>query len=94
MTFVFRLPGSDVRMRDDSMPFAHVAIAVEGAGWTSPDNIPLMIANTMIGSWDRSMGGGTHNASRLAKYCAEHGFATSFQAFNTCYKVTLTHVTV
>jgi processing peptidase subunit beta len=35
------------------MPFAHVAIAVEGCGWSNPDNIPLMVANTIIGSWDR-----------------------------------------
>jgi processing peptidase subunit beta len=47
------LTGSDVRVRDDSMPFAHVAIAVEGCGWSNPDNIPLMVANTIIGSWDR-----------------------------------------
>merc|ERR1719422_1600218 len=33
----------------DSMPLAHVAIAVEGCGWTNPDNIPLMVANTLIG---------------------------------------------
>jgi hypothetical protein len=37
------------------MPFAHVAIAVEGCGWSNPDNIPLMVANTLIGSWDRSV---------------------------------------
>ena len=47
------LLGSDVRVRDDSMPYAHVAIAVEGCGWSNPDNIPLMVANTLIGSWDR-----------------------------------------
>ena len=82
-----RYTGSDVRMRDDSMPFAHVAIAVEGAGWTNPDNIPLMVANTLIGSWDRTMAGGAHNASQLAQYCADKNFCTSFQAFNTCYKV-------
>ena len=46
-----------MRVRDDSMPLAHVAIAVEGCGWTNPDNIPLMVANTLIGNWDRSMGG-------------------------------------
>jgi processing peptidase subunit beta len=80
--------GSDVRVRDDGMPFAHVALAVEGCGWTHPDNIPLMVANTLIGSWDRSMGGGPHNASPLAHYCAEQGFCTSFQSFNTCYKDT------
>jgi len=83
-----RYTGSDVRVRDDGMPLAHVAIAIEGCGWTNPDNIPLMIANTMIGSWDRSMGGGTHNASRLAHYCADKSFCNSFQSFNTCYKDT------
>merc|ERR1712038_1068284 len=58
-----RYTGSDVRVRDDDMPLAHVAIAIEGCGWTNPDNIPLMIANTMIGSWDRSMGAGANNSS-------------------------------
>ena len=40
--------GSDVRVRDDGMPFAHVAIAIEGCGWTNPDNIPLMVSKTNI----------------------------------------------
>merc|ERR1719154_157936 len=83
-----RYTGSDVRVRDDLMPLAHVAIAVEGCGWTNPDNIPLMVANTLIGNWDRSMGGGANNSSPLAQYCAEKGFAHSFQSFNTCYKDT------
>jgi len=83
-----RFTGSDIRVRDDDMPLAHIAIAVEGCGWTNPDNIPLMIANTLIGNWDRSMGGGANNSSPLAAYCAEKGFAHSFQSFNTCYKDT------
>jgi len=40
------------------MPLAHIAIAVEAAGWSDPDTIPLMVANTLIGNWDRSFGGG------------------------------------
>merc|ERR1712165_546795 len=83
-----RYTGSDVRVRDDTMPLAHIAIAVEGCGWTNPDNIPLMVANTLIGNWDRSMGGGANNSSPLAQYCAELGIAHSFQSFNTCYKDT------
>jgi len=83
-----RYTGSDVRVRDDDMPFAHIALAVEGCGWTNPDNIPLMIANTMIGSWDRSMGGGANNASKLAEYVSPTGMCSSFQSFNTCYKDT------
>jgi processing peptidase subunit beta len=50
-----RYTGSEIRVRDDSLPLAHVAMAVEGCGWKDPDNIPLMVANTIIGSWDRTM---------------------------------------
>lgn len=74
-----------MRVRDDDMPLAHVAIAVEGAGWENPDNISLMVANTLIGSWDRSHGGGPNLASRLASICARDNLCHSFQSFNTCY---------
>ena len=47
-----------IRVRDDKMPLAHVAIAMEAVGWAHPDTIPLMVANTLIGNWDRSFGGG------------------------------------
>ncbi|KAL5014370.1 hypothetical protein ScPMuIL_008640 [Solemya velum] len=80
-----RFTGSEIRVRDDSMPFAHVAIAVEGCGWMNPDNIPLMIANTLIGSWDRSHGGGANLASKLAANSASGNLCHSFQSFNTCY---------
>lgn len=68
-----RFTGSEVRVRDDSLPLAHIAIAVEGCGWTDQDNVPLMVANTLIGAWDRSQGGGVNNASNLARASAESG---------------------
>lgn len=80
-----RFTGSEIRVRDDSMPLAHVAIAVEGCGWQDPDNIALMVANTLIGSWDRSYGGGANHASPLAAASAEASLCHSFQSFNTCY---------
>ncbi|XP_032529034.1 mitochondrial-processing peptidase subunit beta [Danaus plexippus] len=83
-----RYTGSEIRVRDDSMPLAHIAIAVEGAGWTDPDNIPLMVANTLVGAWDRSQGGGTNNASYLARAASAGNLCHSFQSFNTCYKDT------
>lgn len=49
------------------MPLAHIAIAVEAVGWSHPDTIPLMVANTLIGNWDRSFGGGvvsSHSCSQ------------------------------
>lgn len=59
----------------------------KGAGWAEADNIPLMVANTLLGAWDRSQGGGVNNASSLAKSCAEDNLCHSYQSFNTCYKV-------
>ena len=29
------------------MPFAHIAMAVEGCGWTHPDYFALMVANVV-----------------------------------------------
>jgi len=80
-----RFTGSEIRMRDDGMPLAHIAVAVEGCGWESGDNIALMVANTLIGSWDRSHGGGTNLASNLASKSAQGNLCHSFQSFNTCY---------
>ena len=48
----------------------------------------IQVANTLIGNWDRAMGGGANNSNPLAQYCAELGIAHSFQSFNTCYKDT------
>ncbi|XP_076752145.1 ubiquinol-cytochrome c reductase core protein 1 [Xylocopa sonorina] len=83
-----RYTGCEIRVRDDTIPLAHVAIAIEGAGWVDPDNIPLMVANTFMGAWDRSQGGGTNNISYLAEASASDGLCHSYQSFNTCYKDT------
>jgi len=83
---VFR--GADIRTRDDSRPLAHVALAVEGAEWTSPHAFPLMVMQTMLGSWDRSVGSGGNMASRLMQNVAQKDLAHSITAFNTCYKDT------
>ncbi|XP_043469131.1 mitochondrial-processing peptidase subunit beta [Leptopilina heterotoma] len=83
-----RFTGSEIRVRDDSVPLAHVAIAVQGVGWANPDNIPLMVFNTLIGTWDRSQGGGGNNASNLARKVTEKNLCHSYHSFNTCYKDT------
>ncbi|XP_044742979.1 mitochondrial-processing peptidase subunit beta [Chrysoperla carnea] len=83
-----RFTGSEIRVRDDSIPLAHVAIAVEGCGWPDPDNLTLMVANTLVGAWDRSQGGGGVNAGKLALASAQSGLCHSYQSFNTCYKDT------
>ncbi|KAI9178987.1 Mitochondrial-processing peptidase subunit beta [Blastocladiella emersonii ATCC 22665] len=79
--------GSDVRIRVDDMPTAHIALAVEGASWTSADHWPLLVASAMIGSYDRAAGN-AHPSSKLAQIVAKHNLANSFTSFNTTYSDT------
>jgi len=80
-----RYTGSEIRVRDDDIRLAHVAISVEGTSWSDADTIPLMVASTLLGSWDRSMASGGNLGSRLAQQSGKYNLCHSFQAFNTCY---------
>lgn len=80
--------GSDKRIRYDSMGEAHIGLAFQGASWTSEFSFPLMLMQTLLGSWDRSSASGRNVGSRLAMNIAEHDCAHSYMTFNTCYKDT------
>lgn len=80
-----RFTGSEIRHRDDALPFAHVAIAVEGPGWASPDNVALQVANAIIGHYDCTYGGGVHLSSPLASGAVANKLCQSFQTFSICY---------
>ncbi|XP_051117540.1 probable mitochondrial-processing peptidase subunit beta, mitochondrial isoform X1 [Andrographis paniculata] len=80
--------GSEVRMVDDDIPLAQFAVAFEGASWTDPDSIALMVMQSMLGSWNKNAGGGKHMGSELAQKVGINEIAESMMAFNTNYKDT------
>jgi len=80
--------GSEVRIRDDEIPTANIAIAVEGVGWSSPDYFPMMVMQSIIGNWDRSLGLASLNSSRLSHIVSQHNLANSFMSFSTSYSDT------
>mmetsp|Transcript_9287 Transcript_9287/g.11648 ORF Transcript_9287/g.11648 Transcript_9287/m.11648 type:complete len:474 (-) Transcript_9287:222-1643(-) len=80
--------GSDIRVRFDSDNTAHLALAFEGASWTSEYAFPLMLLQTMLGSYDRTSGLGKNVASRMMQDVASNELAHSISTFNTCYKDT------
>ncbi|KAJ3191706.1 hypothetical protein HDU67_005755, partial [Dinochytrium kinnereticum] len=80
--------GSDVRASVADHPTAHVAMAVEGVSWTSPDYWPLLVAQSVVGSWDRSLGATPNVSSGLAQSLYKYGLANSFMSFNTSYSDT------
>ncbi|PIN02419.1 Mitochondrial processing peptidase, beta subunit, and related enzymes (insulinase superfamily) [Handroanthus impetiginosus] len=80
--------GSEVRMLDDDIPIAQFAVAFEGASWTDPDSIALMVMQSMLGSWNKNAYGGKHMGSELAQRVGINEIAESMMAFNTNYKDT------
>ena len=78
--------GSDVRIHFKSDTMAHVALAYEGSSWTSEYAYPLMLLQTLIGSFDRAAG--KNVTSQLCYDVAANELANSISTFNTCYKDT------
>jgi processing peptidase subunit beta len=77
--------GSEIRVRDNTVDKAHVAIAFEGVSWTHPEYFTFLVLQALIGSWDRSLGAGKTLSARLAETVAHEGLAHSYTSFNTCY---------
>ena len=62
-----------------------MAIAFRGASWVDADSVPLMVAQSMLGSWSKGSGAGGESGSALAQTVAANNLADSFMAFNTNY---------
>ncbi|CAL5392115.1 unnamed protein product [Camellia sinensis] len=78
-----------VRIIDDDIPLAQFAVAFNGASWTDPDSIALMVMQSMLGSWNKNAGGGKHMGfSDLAQRVGIDEIAENMMAFNTNYKDT------
>ncbi|OCH83719.1 hypothetical protein OBBRIDRAFT_840259 [Obba rivulosa] len=80
--------GQEVRIRDDDLPAAHIAVAVEGVGWSSPDYYPMLVMQSIFGNWDRSLGSSSLMSSRLSHIVSSNNLANSFMSFSTSYSDT------
>ncbi|CAO1618690.1 unnamed protein product [Parajaminaea phylloscopi] len=80
--------GSEVRIRDDTQPTCNFAIAVEGVSWSSPDYYPMLVLQSIMGNWDRSLGSSPLLSSRLSHIVSSNNLANSFMHFSTSYSDT------
>lgn len=80
--------GSEVRIRDDTAPTVNLAIAVEGVSWSSPDYFPMLVLQSIMGNWDRSLGSQSLLSSRLSHVISSNNLANSFMHFSTSYSDT------
>jgi len=85
--------GSDVRIRDDDMPTVSFCVAFKGASWKSPDAVPLMVMQAMLGSFDSSFPSAINSGSRMVSILAgynerQYPLVQSAMTFNTQYSDT------
>merc|ERR1712014_359606 len=65
--------GSEVRIRDDTMPTANIAIAVEGVSWKDDDYFTALVTQAIVGNWDRAMGNSPYLGSKLSTLYSDTG---------------------
>ena len=80
--------GSDVRIRDDTIPTANIAIAVEGVSWKDDDYFTALVTQAIVGNWDKAMGNAPHMGSKLSGFVHKNDLANSFMSFSTSYSDT------
>jgi len=80
--------GSEIRQRDDTIPTAHIAIAVEGVAWKDDDYFTALVTQAIVGNWDRAMGNSPYLGSRLSTFVNANNLANSFMSFSTSYSDT------
>ena len=80
--------GSEIRVRDDTIPTANIAIAVEGVSWNDDAYFTALVTQAIVGNWDRAMGNSPYLGSKLSTFVHEHKLANSFMSFCTSYSDT------
>ena len=80
--------GSEVRVRDDTISTANIAIAVEGVSWKDDDYFTALVTQAIVGNWDRAMGNSSYLGSKLSTFIHENKLANSFMSFSTSYSDT------
>ena len=78
---------NEIRIRYDSMPVAHLAIAWPTCGWNDSDSIALQVIQGIIGNYDRNLmhSLASHHSSPLIQLCADQDKVASMHTFNTQY---------
>jgi processing peptidase subunit beta len=80
--------GSEIRNRDDTIPTANIAIAVEGVSWKDDDYFTALVTQAIVGNWDKAMGSAPHMGSKLSAFVHKNDLANSFMSFSTSYSDT------
>ncbi|CEF66929.1 Cytochrome b-c1 complex subunit 1, mitochondrial [Strongyloides ratti] len=83
-----RFTGSEYRYRNDYIPYMYGAYAVEGVGASSKDALPLKIASSCVGQWDKTYGALQNSPSTLIQKMSTKGHIQLFNSFSINYRDT------
>jgi processing peptidase subunit beta len=82
----------EVHVEDDSLPNIYMAIALEGCSWSSPNYFKALVAQAIVGNWDRATNAGA--VTPLGKAVVDNSknggnpLCNSYMSFSTSYSDT------
>ncbi|GMM58961.1 ubiquinol--cytochrome-c reductase subunit [Maudiozyma humilis] len=80
--------GSEVRLRDDTLPSAWISLAVEGESQTSPDYLTAAVAASIFGSYVAAEPASRLQGIKLLDDIQEYHLADSFVHYSKSYRDT------
>lgn len=79
----------EVKVADESLPNAYMAISLEGCSWSSPDYFKALVAQAIVGNWDRATNAAATTPLSKAVmepvYKQQQPLCNSFMSFSTSY---------
>ncbi|XBW36243.1 hypothetical protein QEN19_001824 [Hanseniaspora menglaensis] len=77
------------KLQNDNVTTTNIAIAIQSASWSSKDYFKSILAQSIVGNWNKHEGQGTNNSSPLvaaaSKANGTKGLAESYMSFSTTY---------
>ncbi|CUM67899.1 uncharacterized protein PRCAT00005610001 [Priceomyces carsonii] len=80
--------GSEVRMRDDTLPKAYVSIGVQGEGISSPAYYVAKVAAAIYGDFDHQSAFAKFTSPKLASIVQDYHIVDKYHHFSTSYSDT------
>lgn len=80
--------GSEVRMRDDTMPKAYITLAVQGEGYNSPDYHVAKVGANVFGKFDEHSSIAPFTSPKLTSIVQEYHIVDKYYHFSNSYSDT------
>lgn len=80
--------GSEVRMRDDTLPKAYITLAAEGEGVSSPAYYVAKVASAIFGNFDHNSPIINYTSPKLASIVQEYHIVDKYTHFSNSYSDT------